>query len=108
MIRNRVDLDRSKGHVLITSADGAPNYIMLHNDPMLPGAVSHPDTGGHTHEWEHVVYVLEGTATLVCGGKDYTVSAGDTILVPPNEHHQWRSEERRVGKECRSRWSPSH
>ena len=22
--------------------------------------------------------------------------------------HQWRSEERRVGKECRSRWSPYH
>ena len=22
--------------------------------------------------------------------------------------HRWRSEERRVGKECRSRWSPYH
>ena len=22
--------------------------------------------------------------------------------------HLWRSEERRVGKECRSRWSPYH
>ena len=22
--------------------------------------------------------------------------------------HDWRSEERRVGKECRSRWSPYH
>ena len=72
--------------------DGAPNYVMLHNNPMQPGAVSHADTGGHTHEWEHVVYVLEGTATLVCGGKNYTVSEGDAILVPPNEHHQWKNE----------------
>src|SRR5258707_11083546 len=24
------------------------------------------------------------------------------------EHPHWRSEERRVGKECRSRWSPYH
>ena len=24
------------------------------------------------------------------------------------EKHQFRSEERRVGKECRSRWSPYH
>src|SRR2546430_14202992 len=24
------------------------------------------------------------------------------------EGHLWRSEERRVGKECRSRWSPYH
>ena len=28
-----------------------------------------------------------------------------TFDVPPNLH---RSEERRVGKECRSRWSPYH
>ena len=25
-----------------------------------------------------------------------------------NEAEKWRSEERRVGKECRSRWSPYH
>ena len=92
VIRNHTELDRDQGHVLISSKDGAPNYVMLHNNPMQPGAVSHPDTGGHTHEWEHVVYVLEGTATLVCGGKDYTVSQGDAILVPPNEHHQWKNE----------------
>src|SRR2546425_261028 len=28
--------------------------------------------------------------------------------VPPVERHAPRSEERRVGKECRSRWSPYH
>src|SRR2546427_544756 len=28
-----------------------------------------------------------------------------TLITPPGE---WRSEERRVGKECRSRWSPYH
>src|SRR5258708_39756689 len=27
---------------------------------------------------------------------------------PTDEHHVIRSEERRVGKECRSRWSPYH
>ena len=91
-IRNHSQLNRSQGHVLIGSKDGALNYVMLHNDPMQPGAVSHPDTGGHTHEWEHVVYILEGSATLVCGGKDYKVSQGDAILVPPNEHHQWKNE----------------
>ena len=94
VIRNHSELDRSQGHVLISSEDGAPNYVMLHNDPMQPGAVSHADTRGHTHKWEHVVYMLEGTATLVCGGKDYTVSQGDAILVPPNEHHQWKNDSR--------------
>ena len=31
-----------------------------------------------------------------------------TYLVPENLNEQLRSEERRVGKECRSRWSPYH
>jgi quercetin dioxygenase-like cupin family protein len=82
------------GHVLISSKDGAPNYVMLHNDPMEPGAVSHANTGGHTHQWEHVVFILEGCGTLVCDGKSYTVSQGDAVLVPPNVRHQWRNETR--------------
>ena len=36
----------------------------------------------------------------------------ETVLVPAVEaalkRHDKRSEERRVGKECRSRWSPYH
>jgi len=92
VIRHHSELDRKAGHVLISSKDGATNYVMLHNDPMPPGAVSHAATGGHNHQWEHVVFVLEGTATLVCDGNDYTVSQGDAILVPPNVHHQWKNE----------------
>src|SRR2546426_7859696 len=30
------------------------------------------------------------------------------ILSVPDTHQKTRSEERRVGKECRSRWSPYH
>ena len=33
---------------------------------------------------------------------------GDDIHEGFVEQLQWRSEERRVGKECRSRWSPYH
>src|SRR5260221_12829235 len=31
-----------------------------------------------------------------------------SALVRIDAHALWRSEERRVGKECRSRWSPYH
>ena len=31
-----------------------------------------------------------------------------TIRASVNKLRRWRSEERRVGKECRSRWSPYH
>jgi quercetin dioxygenase-like cupin family protein len=78
--------------VLLSSKDGVPNYVLLYNGPMAPGAVSHPETGGHTHQWEHVVYILQGSGTLVCDNQSYTVSEGDAVLVPPNVHHQWKNE----------------
>src|SRR5258707_10923620 len=36
------------------------------------------------------------------------IAAGLPLQVEPNEETIARSEERRVGKECRSRWSPYH
>ena len=33
---------------------------------------------------------------------------GESALFGPKVHKITRSEERRVGKECRSRWSPYH
>ena len=92
VIRNHRDLDMQAGHVLRSGEDGVHTYVMLYNGPMAPGAVSHADTGGHTHRWEPVVNVLQGSGTLVCQGKSYTVSEGDGVLVPPNVPHQWRNE----------------
>jgi quercetin dioxygenase-like cupin family protein len=92
VIRHYSELDMKDGHTLLSSKDGAPTYVMLYNGAMAPGAVSHADTGGHTHEWQHAVYILEGTGTLVCGDKSYTVSEGDGVLVPGNVKHQWKNE----------------
>ena len=89
-IRNITDL--KSGNVLIGSPEGALNYVMLYNGATKPGSVSHADTGGHVHPWEHVVYVLSGEGIINCGGKDYKVVEGDGILVPGNVHHQWRNE----------------
>ena len=92
VIRNYADLDGGTGHTLLGGRDGCPNYLMLYNGAMAPGAVSHPETGGHTHEWDHTVFILEGTGTLTVSGRDYTVTAGDAVLVPPGQHHQWKNE----------------
>ena len=35
-------------------------------------------------------------------------SSRTTMILPPSRSRRSRSEERRVGKECRSRWSPYH
>ena len=39
---------------------------------------------------------------------DDTIEFDKDELKPNNDIHANRSEERRVGKECRSRWSPYH
>ena len=50
--------------------------------------------------------------TLPRNDKTLTTKEGDIILYLGNKlclyYNQNRSEERRVGKECRSRWSPYH
>ena len=49
---------------------------------------------------ESLVFTIRALTEL----KDETMGAALTIL----GNNQNRSEERRVGKECRSRWSPYH
>lgn len=92
VIRNHSELNKAISHILIGSQDGAQKYVMLHNNPMLPGSVSHPDTQGHSHPWEHVVFILDGTAKFICDGNEYTLSKWDGMLVPQNTQHQWKNE----------------
>src|SRR2546422_1442524 len=48
-------------------------------------------------------------AAPVAGGHAFAaISAGDVHVCALTADGQARSEERRVGKECRSRWSPYH
>ena len=41
-------------------------------------------------------------------GAKAAVEIADELKVTCQKNHAERSEERRVGKECRSRWSPYH
>ena len=54
--------------------------------------------------------ILKGSAFIQFVFNIDTVFKGKVFLVTRNvfTHDEPRSEERRVGKECRSRWSPYH
>ena len=84
IIRNFRSFAPGQAARLISLDDSPPTCTMSYS-VIEPGQTS-------AHQWEHVIYVLEGSGTLVCGGKSFTVSEGDAVLVPPNTLHQWKNE----------------
>src|SRR3712207_9463735 len=50
---------------------------------------------------DNIVWFRNAFPDLTCTVEEQ-VAEGDKVV------SRWRSEERRVGKECRSRWSPYH
>ena len=97
-----VDRSRAKTNVedIIAANDDVAALVGLwaYNGPAILEAVKAADKVGKIK----IVAFDEEDATLQ-GVKDGHIHA--TVVQQP---YQFRSEERRVGKECRSRWSPYH
>jgi len=69
---------------LITEADASPTAAMRLFE-IAPGG----NTPFHAHDWEHVVYVLEGTGTLRTEHGDADFGQGDALLAAPGEEHNF-------------------
>ena len=70
--------------LLVGREDGAPTFAMRHFT-VEPGG----HTPRHQHNYEHEVYVLEGTARVEEDGTHHEIKAGDAIYVKPNVMHQF-------------------
>ena len=82
-----VDVEGAEGvsvAKLVAESDGAPTAAMRHFVIEAGG-----NTPWHAHDWEHVVYVLEGEGALVTEGKETPFEAGDALLVEPDEQHNF-------------------
>jgi quercetin dioxygenase-like cupin family protein len=64
--------------------DGAPNFA-LRLIEVQPGA----STPHHAHPYEHEAYVLSGRGRLLDDGHEHALEVGDTVLVMPDEMHQF-------------------
>ena len=71
---------------LLTEKMGAATFVMRHFE-IAPGGF----TPLHAHVWEHEVYILSGTGVVVGNGQDNPFKAGDAILLPGGEEHQFRN-----------------
>lgn len=71
---------------LIGKEQGAPTFAIrlfeLEQDGRTPL---------HSHWWEHEVYCLEGEGEVETPEGPVPLRAGDAVLVPPNEQHQFRN-----------------
>jgi quercetin dioxygenase-like cupin family protein len=45
----------------------------------------------HSHDYEHEVYIVSGAGTVLLGGREHRVKAGDVVYVPADEMHQFRA-----------------
>jgi quercetin dioxygenase-like cupin family protein len=45
----------------------------------------------HSHDYEHEVYVVKGEGTVLLGGQERPIRAGDVIYVPADHEHQFRA-----------------
>jgi len=70
----------------IGKADGAPNFS-IRVFTLEPGG----HTPHHTHESEHLNYILEGEGVALEGETPRPIKAGDFVLVKPHELHQYRN-----------------
>ena len=59
--------------------------------------------GGSKHLNNSIRYIMNPKKT-----NDGELIGGNSGFTPQEVYQVMRSEERRVGKECRSRWSPYH
>ena len=60
---------------------------------------------GHNLKFDLSVLKWQGVSA---GGKLFDTMVAHSLIEPEMRHGMDRSEKRRVGKECRSRWSPYH
>lgn len=84
-----VTMEGSQGcsvRILVGERDGAPNFAMRQFEVAVGG-----HTPRHFHDYEHEVFVLEGTGEVSEGPNTHALRSGDVVLVKPNEVHQFRN-----------------
>src|SRR5258708_39706487 len=78
------------------------------------GSVTLTASGGTSYVWSNgaltpaITVIASGSYTVIATDADGCVSPASAPVVVTVNPTPVRSEERRVGEECRSRWSPDH
>lgn len=74
------------GRVMIGKEDGAENFCMRVFEMGRDGY-----TPRHAHDWEHEIFVHDGTGEVLFENKWHPLSKGSAIFIPANTEHQFRN-----------------
>jgi quercetin dioxygenase-like cupin family protein len=72
---------------VIGEKEGAPTFSMRVAE-LQPGA----RTPGHSHDWEHEIFVLSGQGKVDAGGEEVLLKEGDAVFIPPMEEHRFSND----------------
>jgi len=84
-----VQMDGVKGvkmAVMLGREHGMPHFSIRQFQVEPGGHSPH-----HSHDYEHEVYIVQGGGTVLLGGKEHPVKAGDVVYVPADEMHQFKA-----------------
>ncbi|MBL0927002.1 MAG: cupin domain-containing protein [Phycisphaerales bacterium] len=87
-----VQMDGVKGvrmAVMVGRQDGAPNFA-LRSFRVEPGGHS----PRHSHDYEHEVFIVAGSGTVLLGGERRPIRQGDVVYVPADHEHQFTAGEK--------------
>ena len=54
---------------------------------------------------KELVYILEGSGSLICGDKKIEFAQGDSILIEPNEKYYFDTQYSKIAMACTPAWS---
>ncbi|HKL11385.1 MAG TPA: cupin domain-containing protein [Clostridia bacterium] len=72
-----------KGKVLVSPENGWDDYVMRLFE-LGKGGYS----ADHSHDFPHIVYVLEGEGVLHLDGKEMAIESGSFAFIPNKKRHQ--------------------
>ena len=78
--------ERVRMALMVGRGDGAPNFALRS---------FRVEAGGHSprhaHDYEHEVFIVDGSGEVLLDGEYRSIRAGDVVYVPADEEHQFRA-----------------
>jgi quercetin dioxygenase-like cupin family protein len=80
-------LDGIRGRIGVSAMTFGDHEIGIDFMEMQPGSAFPL----HTHEGDHILYVVSGRGLAQVGGEDHPLETGDTIFVPAEHPHSFKT-----------------